>query len=107
MCIGRLPAPKTSVDKLWIDLEGNLILVHASHEEFANANGHELDNLFDVGWVRVQNVPLLYLYLDFKVRLNAVQAIAVVRLFEDRLGRIVVEFRGETRSYGDGVEAME
>jgi hypothetical protein len=54
----------------------------------------------------VQNVPLLYLYLDFRVRLNASQANAVGGLFENRFEQVVVEFRGGCRSFRDGEEAM-
>jgi hypothetical protein len=92
--------------KLWIDPEGTVHAVHDSHEEWANAHGHELESLLDAGWVRVQSVPPPYLLIDFHVPLNAAQAIAVARLFEDRYDQIAVEFRGEARSFVDGEEAM-
>ena len=63
-------------------------------------------HVFDAGWVRVQNVPPPYLYLDFRLRLNAHQVVAVGNLFEDRFSRYVVEFRGLVREFGDGEEAM-
>lgn len=93
--------------KLWIDSEGNVIPVPESHEQWANEHGHDLESLLDAGWVRVQNVPPPYLYLDFRRPLNAAQAVAVKLLFENRFDRIVVEFRGLVREFGDGEEAME
>jgi hypothetical protein len=63
--------------KLWIDLDGNLHEVRDSHEEWANAHGHELEDWLDHGWVRVQNVPPPYLWIDFRLPLNAAQAKAV------------------------------
>lgn len=92
--------------KFWIDVEGKRHPVSDSHEEYANAIGMELEDLLDAGWVRVQNVPPHYQYFDFRVRLNALQAVAVKALFEDRFDRIVVEFGGEVREFGDGEEAM-
>jgi hypothetical protein len=93
--------------KLWIDLEGNHIPVPDSHEEWANRHGHELEELLDAGWVRVQDVPPLYLNLDFRLPLNEGQADAVGRLLrDDGFGRIVVEVAGVVREFGDAAEAM-
>jgi hypothetical protein len=94
--------------KLWIDLDGNLIPVgdDLSHEEWGQQHGHELEELLDGGWVRIQAVIPPYLYLDFRRRLTAAQAVAVRSLFEDRFEQIVVEFAGEARSFTDGGEAM-
>lgn len=92
--------------KLWLDLDGNLIPVQDSHEEWANAHGHELESLLDSGWVRVQNVPPSYLYLDFLTALNARQAAAVGVLFESRFAQVVVEFRGESRTFTDQDDAL-
>ena len=47
-----------------------------------------------------------YLYLDFRRRLTAAQAVAVKKLFEDRFRQVLIEFRGEARSFADGGEAM-
>ena len=47
-----------------------------------------------------------YLYLDFRRRLTAAQAVAVKKLFEDRFQQVLIEFRGEARSFVDGGEAM-
>lgn len=93
--------------KLWLDLEGNLHPVpdSHSHEEWANEHGHELEDLLAQGWCRIQ-ITHAYLYIDFKVRLNAAQAKAVGTLLEGRNGQVVVEFGGESRSFEDGVEAM-
>lgn len=91
--------------KIWIDTQGTLHPVLDSHEEWANQNGQELEALLDTGWVRIQNVPPPYLLIDFQVPLNAAQAVAVGRLFENRFDQIVVEFRGLARSFGDGEEA--
>jgi hypothetical protein len=88
--------------KLWIDLEGNLIPVPDSHEEYANSIGQELEALLDQGWVRVQNVPPPYLYLQFCLRLNALQAAAVRGLLQNRFNQIVVEFGGIVWSFVDG-----
>jgi hypothetical protein len=71
--------------KLWIDLEGNLIPVPDSHEEWANRHGHELKELLDAGWVRVQDVPPSYLYLDFRLPLKAGQAVTVEALTRRRV----------------------
>jgi hypothetical protein len=100
---------KIVMHKLWIDLEGNLLPVgdDLSHEEWANQHGHELEGLLDGGWVRVQAVPPPYLLINFHVCLNAAQAVAVGRLFEDRFAVVVIEFRGESRSFGDGEEARK
>jgi hypothetical protein len=108
MRFGLITVPRKAMDKLWIDVEGNLIAVpdSISHEEWARAQGHELEALLDAGWVRVQNVPLSYLFLDFKLPLNALQAAAVGVLFEDRFVQIVVESGGEVREFVDGEEAM-
>ena len=92
--------------KIWIDTEGNFHPVVDSHEEWANSHGFELEDLLAQGWVRVQNVPPPYLLIDFYVPLNAAQAVAVVKLFENRFSLYVVEFRGEARSFGDGEETM-
>lgn len=94
--------------KLWIDLEGNLIPVgdDLSHEEWANQHGQELEALLDAGWVRVQNVPPPYLLIDFQVPLNAAQAVAVERFFENRFDQVVIEFRCEARSFVNWEEAL-
>ena len=92
--------------KFWIDLEGNRIPVSDSHEEWANEHGHELEGLLDTGWVRVQNVPPSYLFLDFRLPLNAAQAVAVGLLSQNRFERVVVEYRGVVREFVDGDEAM-
>jgi hypothetical protein len=92
--------------KLWIDLEGNLIPVQDCHEEWANKQGCELEDLLAKGWVRVQSVPPQYLLIDFLFPLNAMQAVAVVQLFEDRFEQIVVEIGGEARSFVDGEKAL-
>jgi hypothetical protein len=55
--------------------------------------------------VRVPNAPP-YLYLDFRLPLNARQTVAVRVLFENRFERILVEFRREARSFGDWEEAL-
>jgi hypothetical protein len=62
--------------------------------------------LLSQGWVRIQNVPPPYLYLDFRLPLTATQADAMRTLFVDRVKQIVVEFAGEARSFMDGGEAM-
>lgn len=92
--------------RVWIDLEGTLLPVHDSHEEFANPMCQELEALLDAGWVRVQNVPPHYLLIDFKVRLTAAQAEAVGRLFENRFEQVVIEYQGVARSFVDGEEAL-
>jgi hypothetical protein len=94
--------PPTVVRKLWIDLEGIPIPVSDSHEQWAQEHGCELEDLLDKGWVRVQAVPPPYLYLDYQLRLNALQAVAVGQLFDDRFEQIVVEFGGIVRSFVDG-----
>jgi hypothetical protein len=93
--------------KLWIDIEGNLIPVQDSHEEWANDHGHELEQLLDAGWVRVQDVPPAYLYLDFRLPLKAGQAKSVAVLFENHVDQVVIEFKGEARSIGYGEEALK
>jgi hypothetical protein len=50
----------------------------------------------------VQAVPPAYLLIDFQIRLNALQAVAVGRLLENRFGQIEIEFGGEARSFVDG-----
>ena len=92
--------------KLWLDLDGNQIPVLDSHEEWANAHGHELESLLDAGWVRVQNVPPSYLYLDFRLALNTRQAVTVGVLFENRFEQVVVEFRGEIRTFTHQDDAL-
>jgi hypothetical protein len=49
----------------------------------------------------------LYLYLDFKVPLNALQAVAVNVLFENRFEQVVVEIGGVVQTFTDGKEAMK
>jgi hypothetical protein len=100
-----LDCTKIIMTKFWIDPEGNLIPVIDSHEEWANRHGFELEALLDAGWVRVQNVPPPYLLIDFHVPLTAAQAVAVRKLFEDRFEQVVIDFRGEARSFVDGEEA--
>jgi hypothetical protein len=95
-----------SHQKLWLDLEGNLIPIPESHEEYANSIGYELEDLQADGWVRIQITPA-YLYLDFHLPLNTHQAEAVGRLFEGRFSVYVVEFRGMVREFGDGDEALK
>jgi hypothetical protein len=55
----------------------------------------------------VQDVPLAYLCLDFRLPPKAGQAVAVGRFFGNRFERVVIEFKGEARSIGEGEEAME
>ena len=98
--------PPPTHRKFWLDLDGNLLPVHESHEEFANAMGLELEDLLAQGWLRIQNVPPPYIYLDFHLPLNARQAKAVVMLFQNRFEQVVIEFRCEARSFRDGEEAM-
>lgn len=97
------------MNKLWINLDGDLIPVgdNLSHEEWANQHGHELETLLNAGWVRVQNVPPPYLLIDFRLPLNAAQAKAVSVLFENRFEHVVIEYQGESRSFVDGEEAMK
>jgi hypothetical protein len=95
-----------SPQKLWLDLDGTLIPVQDSHEEWANARGHELETLLEAGWVRIQNVPPSYLYIDFRITLNASQAVCVRVLFENQFELVVVEFRGESRSFTDKDDAL-
>jgi hypothetical protein len=92
--------------KLWIDPDGNPIPVQDSHEEWANRQGHELEELLDSGWVRVQDVPPTYLFLDFRLPLKAGQAKAVVVHFENQFEQVVIEFKGEARSFRDAEEAL-
>jgi len=88
--------------KLWIDPDGIAIPVpeSQSHEEWANEMGLELEDLLDQGWVRIQNLPA-YIYLDFRFRLNALQAVTVGRLVGGAVWRVVVESGGEVRRFGD------
>ena len=51
-------------------------------------------------------MPPPYLLIDFHVPLNAAQAEAVKRLFENRFQQVLIEFRGEARSFVDGGEAI-
>jgi len=94
--------PLPAYHKLWIDLEGTQIPVSDSHEQWANEHGVELETLLVKGWVRVQAVPPPYLLIDFQVPLNALQAVAVAVLFEDRFEQVVVESEGIVRSFVDG-----
>jgi hypothetical protein len=96
------------MDKLWLDLDGNLIPVgdDLSHEEWANDHGVELEALLDAGWLRVQSLPPKYLLIDFRLRLNALQAKAVERLFEDRYEQVLAEFGRAARSFVEGGEAL-
>lgn len=105
----ELDCTKTVMTKLWLDLEGNLIPVadDLSHEEWGQQHGHELEELLDGGFVRIQAVIPPYLYLDFRRRLTAAQAVVVRKLFEDRFDQIVVEYAGVARSFVDAEEAME
>jgi hypothetical protein len=72
------------MQKLWLDLDGNLIPVgdDLSHEQWANRHGQEHETLLDAGWIRVQNLPPSYLFFDFRLPLNAAQAKAVGMLFQ-------------------------
>jgi hypothetical protein len=94
------------MQKLWINLDGSFIPVLDSHEEWANRHGFELEALLDAGWVRVQAVIPPYLYLDFRLRLTAAQAVAVGILLQNRYEQVVIEFRGEARCFTDSGEAM-
>jgi hypothetical protein len=102
-----LTVPRKCMLKTWIDLEGNLIPVTESHNEWAVKRGHELESLLDGGWVRVQSVPPPYPLIDLKVRLNALHAVAVGQLFENRHEQILVEVGGIVLTFGDGEEALE
>jgi hypothetical protein len=51
-------------------------------------------------------VPPPYLLIDFQLPLTAAQAKAVKRLFENRFDQIMVEFRGEAKSFVDAEEAI-
>jgi hypothetical protein len=62
------------------------------------------ETLLDAGWVRVQNVPPLY--LDFRRRLTAAQAVAVRKLFETRFEQVVIEFGGDVHTFTDGETAL-
>ena len=95
-----------SHQKLWLDLEGNLVPVRDCHEAWANEHGRELEDLLDTGWVRIQNVPPSYLFLDFRAVLNEGQANGLKLLFENQFERVVVEFRGEARSFADKDAAL-
>ena len=109
MCLLKKPQirPQPAYRKLWIDLDGVQIPVSDSHEEWANQYGVELEALLALGWVCVQSVPPPYLYLQFCLRLNALQAATVRVLLQNRFEQIVVEFEGVTRSFVDGGEEME
>lgn len=91
--------------KIWIDTQGTVHPVPDSHEEWANRHGFQLEDLQSQGWVRIQNVPPPYLLIDFHRPVNAAQAKAVAVLFENRYDKIVVEYKGEARSFVDGEEA--
>src|SRR5947209_2711946 len=92
-----LDCTKSIMTKFWIDPEGTLHPVgdDLSHEEWSQQHGHELEELLDGGFVRIQAVIPPYLYLDFRRRLTAAQAVAVRKLFEDRFEQVVVDFRGD------------
>jgi len=45
--------------------------------------------------------------IDFEIPLNTRQAEAVAVLFENRFDKIVVEFRGELREFGDNAAALD
>lgn len=92
--------------KLWIDLEGIVHPVQDCHEEWATHHGQELESMLAQGWVRVQNVPPQYLYLDYHCSLTAAQAKAVRVLFENRFDKVVVEFRGDIREFGNNEAAL-
>lgn len=89
-----------SISKFWLDPKGDLHPVSDSHEEWANALSQELEDLLNAGWVRIQNVPLSYLYLDFYVLLTPAQEDAVGKFFEIRYDQVVAEFRGEVGEFG-------
>ncbi len=92
--------------KLWIDPAGKRNPVRDGHEDWAHRHGHELEDLLDAGWVRVQAVPPAYLYLDLCRPITEPQAMAVARLFKKRYEQVVIEFVGEVREFADGNEAL-
>lgn len=103
-----LDCTKIIMTKFWIVPDGTLHPVgdDLSHEEWGQQHGHELEELLDAGYLRVQAIIPPYLYLDFRRRLTAAQTVAVRKLFEDRFDQIVVEFGGVASSFTQGEEAM-
>lgn len=96
--------------KLWIDTQGVVYPVpeSLSHEEWANQQKHaELEGLLEAGWVRVQVVVPRYLYLDYHLPLTEGRATSVAKLFENQVAVVLVDFKGESMTFADTVEARK
>lgn len=83
----------------WIDPQGKQFLVNSvgndtklSHEDWANQNGYDLEEMFDDGWIRVQALTPTYLMIDHKKpSLGRRQSDSLYPFFMERYNRMILE----------------
>jgi len=85
----------------WIDPKGKSFLVNnsslesdtkLSHEDWANKNGLDLEEMFEGGWIRVQAISPMYLMIDHKIAsLGRRQSDSLCPFFMERYHRLILE----------------
>ncbi len=85
----------------WIDPKGKSFLVNnsslesdtkLSHEDWANKNGLDLEEMFEGGWIRVQAISPMYLMIDHKTAsLSRRQSDSLCPFFMERYHRLILE----------------
>ena len=85
----------------WNDPEGKSFLVNKSslesdtklsHEDWANKNGYDLEEMFDAGWIRVQAISPSYLMIDHKkATLDRHQSDSLYPFFREQYHRMILE----------------
>ena len=90
----------------WVDPKGESFLVNSlpsdtklSHEDWANKNGYDLEDMLEGGWIRVQAISPMYLMIDHKTgRLGKRQSDSLYPFFMGRYHRMILE-RANNKSF--------
>ena len=85
----------------WVDPKGKIFLVNhgslasdtkLSHEDWANKNGLDLEEMLEGGWIRVQAISPMYLMIDHKTAsLGRRQSDSLCPFFMERYHRLILE----------------
>lgn len=83
--------------KFWLTQKAELKFVckineNFTHEEFANKMNLDLEDLLNLGWIRIQNVPPSYFYADSIIFPNKDQQNKILEFLNVPFEKILLEF---------------